>query len=180
MTDAYVGEIRAFGFNFAPQNWAICDGRLLSVAQYQALFSVLGTTYGGNGVSTFALPNLQATTPLGMGQGPGLSNYVEGEMVGSAGVTLLVSEMPAHTHTLNAGALSPANSAQNVATPTANTAFFGLSGANDAYSDVTTPNTSFHPQEITATGGSQPHDNRQPYLAINFCICLNGNYPPHG
>lgn len=178
MSDSYVGEIRALGFNFAPVNWAKCNGQLISIASNQALFSLLGTTYGGDGVTTFALPNLQTRIPLGTQQGLGLSDYELGETVGASSVTLLTAEMPAHAHTLNAGVLSPANSAQNVPAPTANsTAFFGLSGPNDAYSDATATNTSFSPQAIAVAGGSQPHENQQPYLALNYCICLYGTFP---
>jgi microcystin-dependent protein len=176
MSSPFVGEIRPFGFNFAPRNWALCNGQLIAIQQNTALFSILGTYYGGNGTTNFALPNLQAYTPLGVGQGLGLSDYVQGEILGAANVTLLTSEIPAHGHTLNCGVLTPPNTAQNVASPSS-TAFFGLSGPNNTYSDVATPNTTFHPTMIGLTGGSQPHSNQQPYLAVSFCICLSGVFP---
>ena len=175
MSDPYIGEIRPFGFNFAPRNWAMCQGQLLSIAQNTALFSILGTTYGGNGTNNFGLPDLRGRVPMGMGAGPGLTQYVEGDQVGSNGVTLLSSQMPAHTHTLNAGILSTPNAAQNVATPSA-TAFFGLSGPNNTYSDTATPNTTLNSAALATVGG-QAHENQQPYLALNFCICVAGVFP---
>lgn len=169
--DYYLGQVQAFAFNFAPIGWAKCEGQLLPISQNQALFSLLGTTYGGDGRSTFALPDLRGRVPLNQGQGPGLSNYLIGQSSGSETVTLTVSQMPAHNHLVtcstNVGNVgSPANAipgAENVA------------GA-DIWSNAA-PNATMNPQMIGASGGSQPHNNMQPYLAINWCIAMQGIFP---
>jgi microcystin-dependent protein len=175
MTNAYIGEIRLFGNNFAPRDWATCDGQILSIAQNSALFAIIGTYYGGDGRVTFGLPNFQGRTGLDQGQGPSLSPYVVGEMTGSPSVTLITTEMPMHNHVLtteSAGAQS-----QNKPSPSA-TAFLGNSGPASLYNDqVPSPSTMLAPQTIGIAGGSLPHDNMQPYLAILFCICLYGIFP---
>lgn len=174
MADPYVGEIRAFGFNFAPVGWAFCNGQLLSIAANTALFSIVGTYYGGNGTSNFALPNLQSNVPLGQGNGVGLSPYSIGEEVGSPSVTVNMNEMAAHNH----AAQGSTEAGDDTATPSAN-ATLGLSAPDPIYSKVATdPLVAFSPKAIGPTGGGQPHENRQPYLAVNFCISLQGVFPP--
>jgi len=164
--EAFIGQIQSFGFNFAPRNWAMCNGQIMSISQNTALFSLLGTTYGGNGQTTFALPDLRGRASMHFGQGPGLSNYSIGEVSGSETVTLIITEMPMHNHTLNASSGGKLN---NV--PAANN--FG--GAN-IYTNASLDSV-MDPLEIGFAGGSQPHNNMQPYLVINWCICLNGIFP---
>lgn len=180
MAQAYVGEIRMVGFNFAPQNWALCDGQLLSIAQNTALFALLGTFYGGNGQSTFGLPDLRGRVPISQGQGLGLSNYVVGETGGVEGVTLTVTNMPSHNHLVNVNS-QPANqtdptkgilAAVNNAAPRDPALY-------PAYTNAAQTGT-MPPTAIANTGGSQPHENRQPFLAINFIICLYGIFPSRG
>lgn len=176
MSEPFIGEIRMFGFNFPPRGWAYCAGQTLSIASNTALFSILGTTYGGNGTTIFGLPNLQGSAPIGFGSGPGLSPQQLGQVQGSNSVTLTSNQIPSHTHTLSAGVLSTPNSAQNVATPASN-AMFGLSGPNNTYIDPVTPNTNFHSSAVSTVGTSTPHENRQPFQAVNFCIALQGLFP---
>jgi microcystin-dependent protein len=172
MTEPFVAEIRIFPFNFAPIGWAFCDGQILPISQNTALFSLLGTTYGGNGVSTFALPDLQGCAPMQPDQGPGLSLYSLGETGGSDTVTLIASEMPAHNHTLLAST-SPA-SGRN---PT-NAAIARSRGAN-AYGPAGSLVT-MNPQALASAGSSLPHNNLMPYLTLSFCIALQGVFPPRG
>lgn len=172
MADPFVAEIRMFGFNFAPSGWAKCDGALLPISQNTALFSLVGTFYGGDGRTTFGLPNLKSSMVMGVGQGPGLSDRNVGETGGAATVTLLESGMPSHSHGLQAG-LSPSSRSPAGAalTPTANDALaYRIPGATGAMA----------PDALLSTGGSQPHSNRQPFLGLNFCIALQGVYPPRG
>lgn len=172
--DQFVAEIRIFPFNFAPTGWAQCNGQLLQIRSNTALFSLLGTTYGGDGKSTFGLPNLQGSAPMHPGQGPGLSTYYLGESGGSPTVTLLQSEMPAHTHNLAAhtqdpGDLNAPNATRSLAT----------SGGGSAYNSNTTSNlVGLSPTAVAPAGGSTPHNNLQPLLALNFCIALQGIFPP--
>lgn len=168
--DPFVAEIRIFPFNFAPKGWAFCDGQLLPLSQNTALFSLLGTTYGGNGKSNFALPDLQGRTPMHPGQGPGLSLHDLGQTGGSDTVTLLDSEIPSHTHTLVAATL---NSQSTV--PTNNS--LGRGNPVKVYA-TGTPGTAMDANSITPTGGDQPHNNMMPYLTMYFCIALQGVYPP--
>jgi microcystin-dependent protein len=172
MADPFVAEIRIFPFNFAPTGWAFCNGQILPISQNTALFSLLGTTYGGNGQSTFALPNMQGNAPMHPGQGPGLSLHDLGEMSGSEFVTLLVSEIPIHSHTLVATP-SPAEtfSAQN------NAIARGV-GMNPYQSNVNANLTNMSFQALTLSGSSLPHNNMQPYLTLNFNIALQGVFPP--
>jgi len=171
MADPFVAEIRIFPFNFAPRGWAWCDGQLLPLSQNTALFSLLGTTYGGNGKSNFALPDLQGRAPMQPGQGPGLSLHDLGETGGSETVTLLESEIPAHSHQLQANLLDPADT--NVVSQNAS---FALSAGGTLYQSV--PNASASPQALASVGGDQPHNNMMPYLTFYFCIALQGVYPP--
>jgi microcystin-dependent protein len=169
--DPFVGEIRMFAGNFAPTGWALCNGQLLPISQNTALFSLLGTYYGGDGRTTFGLPNLQGSFPIAQGQGPGLSPYQPGESVGSAGVSLLISEVPQHTHQLMA-ALSPTSG-----TADATVALSPVAGGAPIYHANTHPRA-LAPQSLAAAGGGQSHENRQPYLALTFIIALQGIYPP--
>ena len=173
MADPFVAEIRMFPFNFAPKGWAWCDGQLLPLSQNTALFSLLGTTYGGDGKSNFALPDLQGRAPMHPGQGPGLSLHDLGETGGSETVTLLASEMPSHSHTVRAS-----NEAANDNLPAPATAITSSSRGN-VYS--TSPaNTTMSPQSLAPAGGDQPHNNMMPYLTVYFNIALQGVFPPRG
>lgn len=175
MADQFIGEIRIFAGNFAPTGWALCAGQLLPISQNTALFSLLGTYYGGDGKSTFALPDLQGSVPVHQGQGPGLSERYLGEASGAPDVTLLLSETPAHTHALMA---SP-DPADHVAP--GNTFSLAVSNPGTIYQDNTTQNqTAFAIQTIAPVGGGLPHDNRQPYLVLNFIIALQGIFPARG
>ncbi len=173
MADPFVAEIRIFPFNFAPKGWAFCDGQILPISQNTALFSLLGTTYGGDGKSTFALPNLQGSAPMHPGQGPGLSLHDLGETGGSETVTLLESEIPAHAHFMRASGDQSDNNVPNnrmLAKP--------IGRGNNLYNPATTPLVTMNPVELTPTGGSAPHNNMMPYLALNFNIALQGVFPP--
>lgn len=170
MSDQFVAEIRIFPFNFAPRGWAFCDGQLLPVSQNTALFSLLGTTYGGDGLTTFALPNLQGSVPMQPGQGVGLSLRDLGEAGGAETVTLLESEMPGHAHSMRA---SPDPGDNTVPGPSISLA--GASGGN-IYSTATSGEV-MAPQVLPSAGGDQPHNNMQPYLTLSFCIALQGIFP---
>lgn len=171
MSDQFVAEIRIFPFNFPPTGWAFCDGQLMPISQNTALFSLLGTTYGGDGKSTFALPNMQGNAGMQPGQGQGLSLRDLGEMSGSQNVTLLVSEIPFHTHSLRVSA-----EISDVQIPTAATAL-GRSGGGSAYTATVANVVQLAPQTLAPAGGSLPHNNMQPYLTLNFCIALQGIFP---
>ena len=172
MTTPYLGEVQIFGFNFAPYGWALCNGATLNISQYSALYSLLGTAYGGNGTSTFQLPNLTTRVPCSQGTGPGLSQRVIGEAFGEAAHTLISNEMPVHTHSAlgfgGAGTRSPQ--------PAANAAFTS-SGLFEDYNNNQQPNTTLLPTTLSTYGGSQPHENCQLFLAVNFCIALSGAFP---
>ena len=172
MADPFVAEIRIFPFNFAPTGWAFCDGQLLPLSQNTALFSLLGTTYGGDGKSTFALPNLQGSAAMHTGQGPGLSLHDLGETGGAQSVTLLESEVPAHTHSLRAHDLDLGE----LTAPSANRSLAKSANAT-AYAPAANL-VSMAAPALSPTGGSQPHNNMQPYLTLNFCIALQGVFPP--
>jgi microcystin-dependent protein len=174
MADPFVAEIRIFPFNFAPKGWAWCDGQLLPLSQNTALFSLLGTTYGGNGKSNFALPDLQGRAPMHPGQGPGLSLHDLGETGGSETVTLLESEIPAHSHSMGA---------QNVALGGVAVAAGATLNrpASGFLFDTTISNVvSMDPNTLAPAGGDQPHNNLQPYLTFYFSIALQGVFPPRG
>lgn len=176
MSDQFIAEIRIFPFGFAPTGWALCNGQLMPISQNTALFSLLGTYYGGDGRSTFGLPNLQARAPMHPGQGPGLSLHVLGETSGSATVTLLQSELPSHTHGVNAYA----GRGTNEKTPTAQLSLAESQG-NFVYDPTANATVApMAPQMIALAGSGLPHNNMMPYLTLNFCIALVGNYPPNG
>jgi microcystin-dependent protein len=171
VSEPFIGEIRMFAGNFAPRGWAFCQGQLLSIAQNTALFSILGTTYGGNGMTTFALPDLRGRLPMQPGQGPGLSPRNLGEPGGSETVTLIASQMPAHNHYLNVSSgpatqSSPAGARLGTTEP----------GAPGPYS-VASSNQQMAPDVVGVTGGSQPHANMPPFLCVNFIIALEGIFP---
>ena len=172
MADPFVAEIRIFPFNFAPKGWAFCDGQLLPLSQNTALFSLLGTTYGGNGKSNFALPDLQGRAPMHPGQGPGLSLHDLGESAGSETVTLLESEIPAHSHTLM-GQGAPGDT--NV--PAGNSIARAI-GATPYQPPAGAPIVSMSGNSLAPAGGDAPHNNMMPYLTLSFCIALQGVFPP--
>jgi microcystin-dependent protein len=174
MADPFVAEIRIFPFNFAPKGWAWCDGQLLPLSQNTALFSLLGTTYGGDGKSNFALPNLRGRAPMHPGQGPGLSLHDLGETGGSDTVTLLESEMPAHSHSLIAQ-VPPADTNLPTGSVLARTI-----GATPYTSPTGAPLVSMSSNALAPAGGDQPHNNLQPYLTFYFNIALQGVFPPRG
>ena len=164
MSEPFLSEIRIFSFGYAPRSWAMCNGQLLPINQNQALFSLLGTTYGGNGQTTFALPDLRGSIPIHTGQG-----HTLGEKAGEAVHTLTQSEMPQHLHFLNA-------SSQNANTPVPGNDL--PASANNAYVNPAAGSlTTLQPATISNVGGSQPHENRQPYLTLTFCIALQGIFP---
>jgi microcystin-dependent protein len=171
MADPFVAEIRIFPFNFAPKGWAWCDGQILPLSQNTALFSLLGTTYGGDGKSNFALPNLQGNAPMHPGQGPGLSLHDLGETGGSETVSLLESEIPAHSH-----AWTASNADGNVQSPGGQFTAAGVGGIT-LYA-ATASLTPISPNAVAPAGGDQPHNNMQPYCTFYFCIALQGVYPP--
>jgi microcystin-dependent protein len=165
MSTPFIGEIRIFAFNFAPSGWAMCNGQLLSISQNTALFALLGTTYGGNGQTTFALPNLQGCVAIHQGAG-----FVMGQTGGEQSHTLTANEMPTHTHLVNANN-NPANTDNPQGAFPADTAAAG----GNSYSNAL--NAAMNPEMLSAAGGGQPHNNLQPYLVLNFCIALNGIFP---
>jgi len=172
MATPFVAEISLFAGNFAPRGYAFCSGQLLSIAQNTALFSLLGTTYGGNGQTTFALPDLQGRLPVHTGQGPGLTSRVLGEKAGTETVTLITSQMPAHDHTVSQRAGSTADSPSPLgrypAPPASGTPYSGTTGAQMASGTATT---------LATAGGGQPHNNLMPSLCVNFIIALQGVFP---
>ena len=172
MSNPFVAEIRIFSGNFAPKGWALCDGQLLPISQNTALFSLLGTTYGGDGKSNFALPNLQGSAPMQAGQGPGLSLRDLGETAGEQTVTLLQTEMPAHSHPALA-----ATTGGGVTSPQNNAWASGLKGHAPAYSTVSNNTAQMNPFATTIAGGNLPHNNMPPYLGLTFIIALQGVFP---
>ncbi|HWK34796.1 phage tail protein [Sphingomonas sp.] len=171
MADPFVAEIRIFGFNFPPQSWAYCSGQLLPISQNTALFSLLGTNYGGNGQSTFGLPNLQGSTAIGSGAGAGLSERFLGEQAGSATTALLAAEIPGHNHALNA--------INGVATTSVPSTTSGLSRSRGGNAYGTgAPGTMMAPITAGVTGSAVSHNNMMPYLTLNYCIALQGIFPP--
>jgi microcystin-dependent protein len=171
MSTPYIGEIRMFGGNFAPLGWALCDGRQLAIGENEALFTLIGTTYGGDGQVTFAVPDLRSRVPLHVGQGNGLSPQVLGQTGGAETVTLQVNQLPQHTH--NAGA-----DATGGTQPNPQSAIWAASGLNQFSSN--SPNTTMNAAAIGNSGGNQPHENMLPFLALNFIIALEGIFPTPG
>jgi microcystin-dependent protein len=171
MSEPFIAEIRIFAGNFAPRNWAFCNGQLLPIAQNTALFSLIGTTYGGDGRTTTALPNLQGRAPMHPGSGPGLTTRRLGESGGAETITLTENQVPQHTHALQAST-SPAT----VNAPT-NTTALARSVGGFSYKGSGTANATLDTGALLPTGGSQPHNNMQPFLTINFIIALAGVYP---
>lgn len=170
MSDQYLGEIRMFAGNFAPYGWALCNGQLLSISQNTALFSLIGTYYGGDGITTFALPNLQSRVPIHQGQGVGLSPYNVGQNGGNESVTLTSQQMPQHNHMMNAvGGGGTANRVSN--------AYLANGTAGNVYNPGPSDGTTLNTNAISFAGNSQPHTNIQPYLCITFIIALQGIYP---
>ena len=160
MSEPFLGELRLFGFGFAPRRWALCNGAPLAIAQNQALFSLLGTTYGGNGQTTFALPDLRGRTPIHVGEG-----VVQGQVLGKEFHTVTVNELPEHVHVMHASA-APADQALPAT----------LAAGANLYRDGS-PTVALHPQTVGSRGGGQPHENRQPFLVLNWCIALAGVFP---
>jgi microcystin-dependent protein len=179
--DAYLGEIRAFAFSYAPRNWMPCNGQTLSIAQYSALYSILGTQYGGNGTTTFQLPNLSGRATMSQGQGPGLSAYSVGDLSGEEAHTLVQSEMPAHVHQVHGKVETGGNTGlKNV--PAGNTYLSRLTSTSvDPDVGYTRPPlatpVTLAPTTIGAAGNGMPHENRQPMLPLMLCICFNGEFP---
>jgi microcystin-dependent protein len=170
MSQPYLGEIRMVGFNFAPTGWALCNGAILSIAQNTALFALLGTTYGGDGQTTFALPDLRGRIPIHQGQGSGLTNRTIGESGGQETVALTLQQMPGHTHALLA---SP--SPGTTTSPIGNT--WASSPSLAAYADPAATNTAMSAQSLDLAGGGQSHENMAPFVAVNFVIALAGIFP---
>jgi len=175
--DPFVAEIRIFTGNFAPTGWALCNGQLMPISQNTALFSLLGTFYGGDGKSTFALPNLQGSAPLGAGQGAGLSDRFLGEQSGVPSVTLIQTDMPAHAHSVRC-----TDAAADSTSPAGNV--WAVSGSRRAtinqHTASTAQNTLMNPLALSVSGSSLPHNNMPPYLVLNFIIALQGVFPPRG
>lgn len=173
MSQPYVGEIRMFGFSRAPNGWFACDGSLQSIAEYEVLYALIGTTYGGDGQATFAVPDLRGRVPIHQGIGPGLSNYVMGQLAGSETVTLISNQMPAHTHIAVA-----TTAGATTTTPGASLLPAAVSGENFYASDLTgLTAVAMSPQSTSIAGGSQPHENCMPTLTAQYCIAWAGVFP---
>jgi microcystin-dependent protein len=173
--EAFIGQLALVAFNYAPQNWALCNGQILPISQYAALFSLLGTSYGGDGVTTFALPNLQGRVPIHAGSGAGLSPYNIGQNGGVESVALNVTQMPAHSHQINT--YDSATTPPVEKSPTGN-----ILGGPTKFASYASeaPNSTLSANSVTPQGGSTPHTNLQPFLVLNWVICLNGIYPSRG
>jgi len=165
MAEPYIGQLLCVGFNFAPIGWAFCQGQLMSIAENNALFALLGTTYGGDGITTFGLPDLRGRIPAGFGQGPGLSNYTQGEIGGKESVTLTIAQMPQHNHGVSCSSADPQDTSPVNTVP----------AAGGSYSP--TANSKMNQLMIRPAGNDQPHENRQPYLVLNWIIALEGIFP---
>jgi microcystin-dependent protein len=172
MADPFVAEIRMLPYTFAPKGWATCDGQLIPLSQNTALFSLLGTYYGGNGKSNFALPNLMGSAPMGVGQSPGGSEHYLGEQGGSATVTLIDTEIPSHSHAVRAS-----NERGDNSVPGPSVVLSGSAGGS-VYSQGATVGPTLDPNTVSPAGGSAPHNNMQPYLTLQFCIAMQGVFPP--
>ncbi|WP_312130755.1 phage tail protein [Diaphorobacter nitroreducens] len=171
--ESFIGDIRLFAGNFAPQGWMFCNGALLSISENDALFALIGTTYGGDGQTTFAVPDLRGRVPVGQGTGPGLSNRIMGQRFGSETVTLLAPQLPQHSHALNA-------TTATASSPQPGGRLFAQTGSDNLYGPA--PATDPQPQTfaanaVTVSGGSQPHDNVMPSMGLNYIIALQGVFP---
>lgn len=177
MSEAFIGEIRLFGGTFAPVGWNFCDGTVLAISTNAPLFSIIGTTYGGNGQTTFALPDLRGRLPIGTGTGNGLAAITIGEVLGTENVTITTSQMPMHNHLVQASTTNPVSTNM----PGTTVGFGALDATLDFYVDTTqgTPNGQnlFSPNAVSYQGGNLPHENRMPCQAINYIICLEGIFP---
>ena len=176
MSEPFIGEIKMWGCNFAPRGWAFCDGKLMDISQNPTLYAVIGTIYGGDGRTTMALPNLQGRAPMMWGRGVGLSNFMPGETTGFSGATLNSSQIPSHDHIVTG-----IRQSGNAGTPAENL-YFGVDRGNGGdnifyLKETTTSNTFLAEEELAQTGESQAHENRQPLLAVNFCIAIDGLFP---
>lgn len=168
-----IGEIRMFAGNFAPRSWAFCSGQLMSIQQNTALFSILGTTYGGNGTTNFALPDLRGRVPVGTGQGPGLPNVILGEAAGEPSHTLITTEMPLHTHAMHVN-----DNTSNMKTTAAGNFLNSKTESGESTSaSALSSDATLNSAGVSLAGGSQPHNNMQPYLGMNYIICLFGIFP---
>lgn len=176
MSSPYIGEIRCFAGNFAPVNWATCDGQTIAISENTALFSLIGTIYGGDGVNTFNLPKLAGRAPMHWGTGPSGFTGVIGQAFGTTTVTLTSNQIPVHNHAVIAQITPPGGAPERVATPTS-TAFIGPTNPDGLYNSTPTFNATFSNKAVGSVGGSQPHENMQPYLALTFIISLFGIYP---
>lgn len=177
MTTPFLGEIQLFGFNYTPAGWASCNGATLQIRQFTALFSLIGTQYGGDGVTTFQLPNLTGRAPCSQGQGPGLTARTIGDTFGSESVQLDVTQIPSHTHQFTVERQPNVALQHNV--PLTNDGLITIGGTN-TFLPTATPTTTFAAAAISPAGGNQAHENRQPLLALNFCIALQGEFPAFG
>lgn len=177
MTEPFIGEIQLFGFNFAPRDWAFCNGATLGIQQNTALFALLGTNYGGNGTTNFQLPNFVTRAAIEQGQGPGLTQHSIGESYGSNSVTLTQNTMPSHNHPLTI--YNQPDTTKRTSVPASSNSL-GLPTAGTPFVPSANANAQFNPNMIGPSGGGQPHENRQPYLATNFCIALQGVFPTFG
>lgn len=175
MPEPFIGMIILYGCNFNPRGWALCAGQILPISQNTALFSLLGVTYGGNGTTSFALPDLRGRAPISQGQGPGLSNYLIGQTLGSENISLLTAQLPQHNH-----GFKVANSSASVSMPTNNASIANFTDINadrgQLYNSLV-PSTALNSTSVGATGGNLPHNNMQPYLVMNFCIATQGIFP---
>jgi microcystin-dependent protein len=177
MSEPFLGQIQMFGFNFAPRGWAFCNGQILPIAQNTALFSLLGTTYGGNGQTTFALPDLRSRVPIQFGQGPGLSSYDLGQQSGTESTTITINQMPTHAHAFTIGATSGAESDSETPTATSRLADVNITTTKIYKTNNPPANVQMPGGNTSAVGGNQPLGILQPYLALNFCIALEGIFP---
>jgi microcystin-dependent protein len=175
MTEPYIGEIQLFGFDYNPYGWALCNGATLPIAQNTTLYSLLGAAYGGNGTSTFQLPNFCARGGCQQGAGPGLTPHVLGDAFGDASVGLLSTQIPMHQHGINA--FSQPDATKKTGTPASGVTLSSLNVNTERPFLAVAPDKQFSPAMLLPTGTGQAHENRQPYLAVNFCIALQGNYP---
>lgn len=181
--DEYIGIVKMFAGNFAPKGWAFCQGQLLPIAQNTALYSILGTTYGGDGVNTFALPDLRSRVPVGVGQGPGLSTYVNGQLGGVENVTLTLPEIPMHTHAAQEKVSASAGTTNNPVNNYSAASQVQIDRSAppvpvNSYTGTSTGSAAADTISILPAGGNQAHTNMQPYLGMNYIICLFGVYPP--